>query len=82
MKLYLWEPADIESEYLTGGFSYRSDLYADATMLNLMQRYIAIIEEVCWVTVHLFLINGFRSPWTRTSICNDFTQSSMPRFRS
>ena len=50
MKLYLWEPADIESEYLTGGFSYRSDLYADATMLNLMQRYIAIIEEVCWVT--------------------------------
>ena len=46
MKLYLWEPADIESEYLTGGFSYRSDLYPDATMLNLMQRYIAIIEEV------------------------------------
>jgi hypothetical protein len=47
MKLYLWEPADGDSEHITGGFSYRSDMYAEATMTNILQRYLLICEEVC-----------------------------------
>jgi hypothetical protein len=46
MKLYLWEPADVDSEFITGGFSYRSDIYPEANIINILQRFLIICEEV------------------------------------
>ena len=45
-KLYLLESADMESDHVSGGFSYRCDLYADDTVKNLVQRFQLICEEV------------------------------------
>jgi hypothetical protein len=46
LKLYMWESADDDFDHITGGFSYRADLYTEAFIDNFAERFLTICEEV------------------------------------